>query len=103
MSLGPAQIRSLVESVSIGALASQTQVLIKELERINEVEHSSEACQVRNVLLCWPRYILKELEEIQASAPLGVTGSAAVRVRAFGEVLHEVFSFIRYLRAPVRK
>jgi hypothetical protein len=97
--LSDAQVRDLVRSTSVGAIAYQASVLKRELLRINDQEFPPEACEIRDVLLCWPEFILTQLAKIQSSHPYGAKGAVAVRVRGLGDVIHAIYSYIRYLTA----
>lgn len=101
MTLSDDQIRSLVESPSVAAVAYQARSLIKELERINKEEYPLEAVKIRDVLICWPEFVLVQLWKIHGQAPFGATGSDEVRVRELGRLLHQLYSYIRYLTASV--
>jgi dCTP deaminase len=93
------QIRALARSTSVGAVAYQAAALKRELERINEQDYPQEACQIRDVFLCWPEFILSQLVDIHASNPDGASGPTAVRVRTLGLTLQTIYSFVRYLTA----
>jgi hypothetical protein len=97
--LSEAQIRALVNSASVGAVAFQTAALIRELDRINDQEFPKEACEIRDVLACWPHFVFAQLGDIHAKHPDGATGTVAVRVRSLGSVVHAIYSYIRYLSA----
>src|SRR5258708_3118594 len=99
MSLTKEQVRSLVDSTSVGSVAYQACALIRELERVNDEEFPIEAVRIRDVLICWPDFILGQLWKIHSASPLGATNAEAVRVRGFGRILHDLFSYIRYLTA----
>lgn len=99
MPLTEAQLARLIRSTSTGAIAYQAHALIRDLRRINEEEFSPEAVALRNVLICWPEYILEEIWKIHQKEPLGSVGSDGVRVRSFAQVLHQLYSYIQYLTA----
>jgi dCTP deaminase len=99
MTLSDGQVRQLVESTSVASVAYQTCALIRELERINDEEFPQEAVRIRDVLICWPEFVLEELWKIHQASPHGADGPTAVRVRQLGRLLHELYSYIRYLTA----
>ena len=94
MAFNKKKLRQLVEFPSLGALVYQAHFLVQELKRINDEEYPREACIIRDVLLCFAEHIFDELERI-----LAPTNENLVRARNLGRALHEIHSFIRYLRA----
>jgi dCTP deaminase len=102
MPLPPEQLGKMISSPSIGAVAYQASALIHELKRINKEEYLDEACQIRDVFLCIAEYIQEQLWDLKATAsgpPGSVPESVFARSRALGHILHEIYSYIRYLWA----
>ncbi len=98
------QIKQLVSSPSLGAVAYQAHVLIKQLNRITDEEFPIQAFKIREILLCYAERCRDELLKLyntdpeKAFEPLGGT-SGAQRVRILGEVIRRLYSYIRYLLA----
>lgn len=95
------KIKRIVIYSSLESATYQAHNLIQELERINDKEYPHQACQIRDVFLCITEYIEEQLKEIYNSE-----GSSRIekdeifiRVRSLREILHEIYSYIRYLRA----
>ena len=101
MAFNKKKLRQFVESPSLGALVYQAHFLVQELKRINDEEYPREACIIRDVLLCFAEHIFDELEKILVSTNTSKVQSNGhlVRARNLGRALHEIHSFIRYLRA----
>src|SRR5687767_9726237 len=96
------RLRQFVSSPSVGAIAYQANVLVKLLNRISDEEFPREACVIREVLLCFAERGRDELFKLYdefsktASEP---TNAQAQRVRLLGELIRELYSYIRYLLA----
>jgi hypothetical protein len=101
MSFATEQMGKMISSASIGAVAYQASSLISELRRINKEEYLEQACQIRDVFLCIAEYIEQQLWELKAvsSGVSVVPESVATRTRELGYLLHELYSYIRYLWA----
>jgi dCTP deaminase len=99
MPFSEAEIRSLARSASASAIAYEARGLLSELERITPHEFPKHACRLRDVLRCWPEFVLEELSKLQTKHPIGVTGPDSVRLRQLANVLREVYSYVRYLTA----
>ena len=94
------QIDKMISCPSLGAVTYQACSVVRELDRINPEEYLAQACKIRDVFLCIVEYILEELWDLskvtRAAAP---QETVLARVRALGAVLHEIYSYIRYLWA----
>ena len=101
MAFSEKNLQRFVEFPSLSALVYQAHFLVQELKRINDEEYPHEACVIRNVLLCFAEHIFDELEKISSSPNESESRSNENLVRAcnLGRALHEIHSFIRYLRA----
>lgn len=98
------QIRQLVSSPSVGAVAYQAYLLVQLLNRISDEEFPREACIIREVLLCYAERGRDELFKLyngESKTSLGPKRKAAEaqRVRSLGELIRELYSYIRYLLA----
>ena len=94
-----AQVGRAVSLPSVGAITYQACALIRELELINSQEFLPQACRIRDVLLCIVEYVRDQLWEIQTAAGTASKEDDLARVRKLSDVLHEIFSYIRFLRA----
>lgn len=97
---------ALVKAPSVGAVAYEALALREELLRINEREYPLECCKVRDVLLCLVEHLTKELEYLLdvENAKKVVPGDANVfkRVRNLSDIIHQCYSYLRYLKASSR-
>jgi dCTP deaminase len=98
------QFGQLVSSPSVGAIAYQAYLLVQLLNRISDEEFPREACKIREVLLCYAERGRDELFKLyigESKIPLGSKRKAAEaqRVRSLGELIRELYSYIRYLLA----
>ena len=101
MALNQQQFEKMVSAPSTGAITYQARALIQALERINEKEYLPQACQIRDIFLCTIDYVLEELWNLQKAADLApsIPSRELARARALGRVLHEIYSYVRYLWA----
>lgn len=95
------QIKKAVTYPSLGSTIYQARSLIQELELINDKEYPRQACQIRDVFLSIIKHIEEQLEELCSSKDLLRIEKEEVffHVRSLREILHEIYSYIRYLRA----
>jgi deoxycytidine triphosphate deaminase len=104
MPLTKNEISQLVSSPSVGAVAYQAHLLVQLLDRISDEEFPREACIIREVLLCYAergRDELFKLYKVDSKKSLETKGgdAEAKRVRLLGELIRELYSYIRYLLA----
>lgn len=94
-------IKVFIHSPSVSAVAYQAQALIDDLYRITREEYPKEACTIRNVLLSYADFILRELElTYDHNAPYGtVDPDVSDRVRALAQAVHKLQQCVRYLHA----
>jgi dCTP deaminase len=100
MALTHQPIEKMISSPSIGAITYQARALIRELERMTEKEYLPQACRIKDVFLCIIDYVLGELTDLQEITDVSPASETTLaRVRALGSVLHDIYSYIRYLWA----
>ena len=104
MSPRKTDISQLVSSPSVGAVAYQAHLLVKLLNRISDEEFPREACIIREVLLCYAERGREELFKLYnegSKKSLNAKGqdARAQRIRLLGELIRELYSYIRYLLA----
>lgn len=107
MPLNEIEIKQLVFSPSLGAVAYQGYLLTQQLNRITDEEYSPQACIIRDVLLCYAEFCLDELLKLykddHEKASKQKERERSKRIRDLGEVIRELYSYIRYLLASSPK
>jgi hypothetical protein len=85
---------------SISALAYQSRVLVDKLNGITREEYPKETCEVRNVFLSVAELLADELDTLRrVELENGLNDEDTDRATALGIIVHDLFSFLRYLRA----
>lgn len=101
MPLDSDNLARLIQLPSLSGITYQAAELISELERINDQEFPVSTRIVREVLLSIAEHIHDELLELyDPQNPLQPKGrGVASRVLSLGNLVHELYSFVRYLSA----
>lgn len=101
MSFRDEDIATLIASPSLGAITYQACALVEELEGIKDHHYPSEACRIRDVLLCVADHVRNELWGMyDPNSPLTAKDDLDYkRTRLLGGVLRELYSNLRYLKA----
>jgi dCTP deaminase len=101
MPLDAAQITSLVASPSLGAVTYQAVSLLGQLDRINDQEYLPQACKLKEAFESIVEHVLDQLWGMHDPDRLfaALDDSEFARTRALARVLHELYSFLRYLWA----
>lgn len=104
MSASPkTQIDKLISLPSISAMTYQVSGMISELERINDTEYPPQALQIRDVLQSIAEYVQSELWTIlkQHKGKSSAADSVLLRARELSRVIHQLYPYLRYLRASL--
>ena len=101
MPLDAAQITSLVASPSLGAVTYQAVSLLGQLGRINDQEYLPQACKLKEAFESIVEHVLHQLWRMHDPDRLfeALDDSEFSRARALARILHELYSFLRYLWA----
>jgi dCTP deaminase len=101
MPLDDKSLTRLIAEPSLSGITYQASALVSELERINDQDFPLQTRLVRDVLLSIAVHIHHELEALYDPAhPLEPKGpSPRSRILSFANLIHELYSFIRYLSA----
>ena len=98
-----ARIDRLVAIPSISAMTYQVAAMIDELARINDTEYPSQALRMRDVFQSIAEYIQQELWAIlrRAERLTSVSEPMLLRARELARVVHQLYPYLRYLRASL--
>lgn len=101
MPLDDFSLTRLIASPSLSGVTYQASELVRELGRINDQEFPLQTRLVRDVLLSIAEHIHDEVQELyDPDNPLEPKGpSARSRILSLANLIHELYSFIRYLSA----
>lgn len=97
--MNPDQLNQFVPNPSSGAILYQALTLIKDLQRITEQDYPAQACQIRDVLLALVQYIQHQVLTIHNKTPSSITQEEWSRLLSLAEMLRELYSYLRFLRA----
>ena len=103
MSTDPLELEKFVYSPSASAVAYQACSLVEALEEITHEEYPPEACQIRDVLLSIACYVRDQLWIMNKSEePDSIPKESKIqRVLSLGDIVQELYSYLRYLRASI--
>lgn len=101
MPLDDKNLTRLIASPSLSGITYQASALVGELERINDQDFPLQTRLVRDVFLSIAVHIQDELQTLyDPTDPLEPKGpSARSRILSLANLIHELYSFIRYLSA----
>lgn len=92
-----ASLRQAVQQPSIEILAYQARVLLAELGRITPPDYLAEACTIATYFTAIAEYLADELWGICKNTSR--RPSNVGRALSLGEVVHQLYSFLRFIRA----
>ena len=101
MPLDDTNLTRLIASPSLSGVTYQASELVNELHRINDQDFPLQTRLVRDVLLSIAEHIHDELQSLyDPLEPLEPKGpSARSRILSLANLIHELYSYIRYLSA----
>ena len=88
---------TVIKQLSVDAVCYQAESLIRLLDSFDRATYPDETCTLRDVFLTIAQRVRDELATIAQSGM--VAGPTEQRVRKLGKILHELYSFLRFLHA----